>query len=70
MAKKKTKRHAAPIAATDPCPMCGLVPIDPDPGVYVCTACGSEGYDCCVPGNGCLCMACEEEAEGVLKDEH
>lgn len=42
------------------CPMCGLERPKGEP-VYSCVTCGSEGYDCCVAGNGTECPECQEK---------
>lgn len=42
------------------CPMCGLER-DEGEATYMCVGCGSEGFDCCVPGNNAICFDCEKK---------
>lgn len=47
------------------CPMCRTIHYDaPKPRTYVCPECGSEGYDCCIAGNNCICVQCDEKRAG------
>lgn len=59
MVKRLTLEQAT--KAGHHCPMCGLVSFDPKPGIYTCVTCASEGYDCCVAGNGAECNDCANE---------
>lgn len=52
------------------CPLCGLErEKDPDDGLYECSNCGAQGYDCCIPGNDALCEECEREASGDADED-
>ncbi len=68
MPKKKPspprKPKAEPVRVAT-CPGCGVTYPERNPHtepVYECVECGKEGFDCCVPGTGAICMECEEKA--------
>ena len=54
--KKKVPAKPEPMAK---CPMCGDERPVSEP-IYNCAECGSPGMDCCVAGNGVMCVQCEE----------
>lgn len=56
--KRLTHEQAA--ARDNYCPNCGIISYDPKPMVYTCPRCETEGYDCCIAGQGVLCFKCEE----------
>jgi hypothetical protein len=43
------------------CPMCGDERKSNDAHEYQCPRCGGYGFDCCVAGNNCICVNCEED---------
>ena len=56
------KKVTTKVVAT--CPMCGMDFPSRDAAnepVYMCTECGSEGFDCCVAGHNSTCPDCENE---------
>lgn len=52
--------HERAVAKDNYCPNCGLISHDKKPAVYTCPQCDTEGYDCCIAGNGVICFRCEE----------
>ncbi len=66
MASKMTSQILSDLMAISVCTLLALwfwaeIKIIEWESRYQCPRCGSYGFDCCVAGNNCICVNCEDD---------